>query len=81
MANQEDKKVMNGAGIAELGFPMWPSFNEETLEDVLVPLKNGKVNYWTGPKGMEFEKKWVWNMLFHVQTERLLCILPSAVWA
>lgn len=58
MANQEDKKVMNGAGIAELGFPMWPSFNEESLKDVLEPLKNGKVNYWTGPKGMEFEKKW-----------------------
>lgn len=58
MANQEEKKVMNGAGIAELGFPMWPSFNEESLTDVLEPLKNGKVNYWTGPKGMEFEKKW-----------------------
>ncbi|NJD02919.1 MAG: DegT/DnrJ/EryC1/StrS family aminotransferase [Ruminiclostridium sp.] len=39
-------------------FPMWPQFAEETLKDVLEPLKNGKVNYWTGPKGMEFEKKW-----------------------
>lgn len=50
--------VMNGAGIAEVGFPMWPQFAPETLIDVLEPLKNGKVNYWTGPKGMEFEKNW-----------------------
>jgi len=36
---------------------MWPAFAPETLEDVLEPLKNGRVNYWTGPKGMEFEEK------------------------
>jgi dTDP-4-amino-4,6-dideoxygalactose transaminase len=57
MAEQE-QKVMNGAGIAELGFPMWPQFAPETLVDVLEPIRNGKVNYWTGPKGMEFEKAW-----------------------
>ncbi|HHW48006.1 MAG TPA: DegT/DnrJ/EryC1/StrS family aminotransferase [Clostridiaceae bacterium] len=52
----DNKKVMNGPGIAEEGFPMWPQFAEETLQDVLEPLKSGKVNYWTGTKGMEFEK-------------------------
>ena len=51
-------KVMNGEGIAELGFPMWPAFAPETLEDVLEPIRTGKVNYWTGKKGMEFEEKW-----------------------
>ena len=50
--------VMNGAGIEEIGFPMWPQFAPETFEDVLVPLKTGKVNYWTGHKGMEFEENW-----------------------
>lgn len=50
--------VMNGAGIEEIGFPMWPQFAPETAEDVVEPIKNGKVNYWTGPKGMEFEQKW-----------------------
>lgn len=55
MANKEEV-VMNGAGIAEIGFPMWPQFAPETLEDVLEPIKNGKVNYWTGKKGMEFEE-------------------------
>lgn len=53
-----EEKVMNGAGIADIGFPMWPQFAPETLHDVLEPLKNGKVSYWTGTKGMEFEKAW-----------------------
>ncbi len=57
MANKEEI-VMNGAGIAEIGFPMWPQFAPETQEDILEPIRNGKVNYWTGPKGMEFEEKW-----------------------
>jgi dTDP-4-amino-4,6-dideoxygalactose transaminase len=53
---------MNAAGIVDLGFPMWPVFAEETLEDVLEPLKSGKVNYWTGKRGMDFETKWAkWN--------------------
>ncbi len=56
--SKEKDVVMNGAGIEEIGFPMWPQFNPDTLEDVLEPIKNGKVNYWTGPKGMEFEEMW-----------------------
>ena len=48
--------VMNAAGVAELGFPMWPQFNEKSYKDIQEPLKNGLVNYWTGPKGMEFEE-------------------------
>lgn len=50
--------AMNGAGITEVGFPMWPQFAPETLNDILEPVKNGKVNYWTGTKGMEFEEQW-----------------------
>lgn len=56
MANQD--KAMNATGIAELGFPMWPQFAPETPEQVAELIKSGKVNYWTGPKGMEFEEKW-----------------------
>lgn len=53
----EKEIVMNGAGIEEIGFPMWPQFAPETLQDVLEPLKSGKVSYWTGNKGMEFEEQ------------------------
>ena len=56
--SKEKEVVMNGAGIEEIGFPMWPQFAPETQEDVLEPIRNGKVNYWTGKKGMEFEEKW-----------------------
>ena len=55
MADNKDL-AMNGAGIEEIGFPMWPQFAPETLQDIQEPIKNGKVNYWTGKKGMEFEE-------------------------
>lgn len=35
----------------------WPNFNEEAIKAVEAVLRSGKVIYWTGPKGMEFEKK------------------------
>ena len=41
-----------------MDFPMWPQFAEKTLSEVAGPLRSGRVNYWTGSKGMEFEKKW-----------------------
>lgn len=56
MANEKEI-VMNGAGIADIGFPMWPQFNEKSYEDVVDILKSGKVSYWTGKVGMEFEEK------------------------
>ncbi len=53
----EKEIVMNGAGIEEIGFPMWPQFAPETLTDIQEPIANGKVNYWTGKKGLEFEEQ------------------------
>ncbi|MBR2886266.1 MAG: DegT/DnrJ/EryC1/StrS family aminotransferase, partial [Clostridia bacterium] len=53
---------MNGAGIEEIGFPGWPQFAPETFEEIANPLKEGKVSYWTGKRGMEFEEmfaKWM----------------------
>ena len=35
----------------------WPQFCEEAIRAVEDVLRSGKVNYWTGPKGMEFEEK------------------------
>jgi dTDP-4-amino-4,6-dideoxygalactose transaminase len=35
----------------------WPCLNENSIKAVEEVLRSGKVNYWTGPKGMEFEKK------------------------
>jgi len=57
MANQKDG-AMNGTGIVDAGFPMWPQFAPETPDQVAALLRTGKVCYWTGPLGMEFEEKW-----------------------
>jgi dTDP-4-amino-4,6-dideoxygalactose transaminase len=35
----------------------WPRFDEKAILAVTDVLRSGKVNYWTGPKGMDFEKK------------------------
>ena len=34
----------------------WPQFDEKAIKAVEEVLRSGKVNYWTGRKGMEFEK-------------------------
>jgi dTDP-4-amino-4,6-dideoxygalactose transaminase len=36
----------------------WPNFDEKAIKYVEEVLRSGKVNYWTGPKGMLFEKKY-----------------------
>ena len=35
----------------------WPRFDEKAIRAVEEVLRSGKVNYWTGPKGMEFERR------------------------
>jgi len=35
----------------------WPQFDEKAIQAVETVLRSGKVNYWTGPHGMEFERK------------------------
>jgi dTDP-4-amino-4,6-dideoxygalactose transaminase len=37
--------------------PHWPSFDESAIRAVEAVLRSGKVNYWTGKRGMEFEKR------------------------
>jgi dTDP-4-amino-4,6-dideoxygalactose transaminase len=34
----------------------WPQFDENAIKSVEAVLRSGKVNYWTGKRGMEFEK-------------------------
>ncbi len=35
----------------------WPQFDQKACEAVQRVLQSGKVNYWTGPLGMEFERR------------------------
>ena len=38
-------------------FPAWPHFDEDTIQHAMQPLREGKPNYWTGPRGVEFQDK------------------------
>jgi dTDP-4-amino-4,6-dideoxygalactose transaminase len=37
--------------------PGWPQFSEKAIQEVEAVLRSGKVNYWTGKRGMEFERR------------------------
>ena len=50
--------IDGGPMVWSKGFPMWPSFSEETIRTALEPLVSGKVNYWTGRVGIQFEREW-----------------------
>ena len=46
-----------GAPAVKDKLPPWPSFDEPAIRAVEETLRSGKVNYWTGKRGMEFEKR------------------------
>ena len=36
----------------------WPSFSETAIRAVEAVLRSGRVNYWTGSRGREFEQRY-----------------------
>jgi dTDP-4-amino-4,6-dideoxygalactose transaminase len=44
-----------GARAPRRSFPTWPHFDEDEISAVAEVLRSGRVNYWTGPLGREFE--------------------------
>jgi dTDP-4-amino-4,6-dideoxygalactose transaminase len=56
---------MNGSELAINGGPKavtntlvgWPKISEEAITAVVEVLRSNRINYWTGPTGMEFESK------------------------
>jgi dTDP-4-amino-4,6-dideoxygalactose transaminase len=50
--------INGGSKVFDGEFPVWPSFEESTIQKAMEPLRKGQVNYWTGPIGQQFEKKW-----------------------
>jgi dTDP-4-amino-4,6-dideoxygalactose transaminase len=49
--------IDGGAPLRTEPFPPWPSFPEDVIQAAMQPLREGKPNYWTGPRGMEFQQK------------------------
>ena len=55
---KDDKLAIHGGTPAvKEKLPPWPCFDERAIKSVEEVLRSGKVNYWTGRKGMEFEKR------------------------
>ncbi len=49
--------VNGGKPVRTTPFAPWPFFAEDEIESVTSVLRSGKVNYWTGTEGREFEKE------------------------
>lgn len=47
--------VARSAEAVPVSFPQWPSYDDEEIQAVADVLKSGKVNYWTGDIGRQFE--------------------------
>ena len=58
--------LYGGEKTAHDPFPPWPQFAERTFTSVLEPLRSGRVSYWTGARGREFESRWAsWSGAVH----------------
>ena len=73
--------IDGGKPLNKEAFPMWPSFQKSTITKAIKPLESGLVNYWTGTKGMEFEREWAkWNgAKFAITTSNGTSALHTAV--
>ena len=58
MATGSDKLAIEGGSKAVTNaLTPWPKFSDQAIDSVVETLRSGKVNYWTGPKGMRFERE------------------------
>lgn len=48
--------ILGGNALIGEALPAWPSLDISVLEDIETILKTGEINYWTGKRGMAFEK-------------------------
>jgi len=77
----KDLAINGGKKVFNDTFPGWPQFNPAVYDKVTDILKSGKVNYWTGKVGMEFEKKWAeWLGVAHaISVANGTCALHTAL--
>src|SRR5262245_8887355 len=54
---QSKLAIEGGAKAVSNKLQGWPQFDENAIKAVEAVLRSGKVNYWTGKQGMEFEKR------------------------
>ena len=57
MSDSEKLAIDGGSKAVTNQLIGWPNFDEKAIKAVEEVLRSGGVNYWTGPHGMDFEKK------------------------
>lgn len=79
----EELAINGGNPVIKEPLPGWPWFDDETIKFAMEPLRTGKVNYWTGKLGLEFEKKWAEynNVKFAISTTNGTSALHTALGA
>ncbi len=79
----EKLAIDGGKPVIKEKLPRWPWFDKETIKFAMQPLETGKINYWTGPLGMQFEKKFAeWNgVKFCISTSSGTSALHTALGA
>ena len=50
--------IDGGQPLRSTPFVPWPWFDEEVIEAATQTLRSGKVNYWTGEEGRQFEQEY-----------------------
>ena len=55
--NNQILAIDGGAPVRDTPFASWPSFPQDEIIAATAPLSSGKVNYWTGSEGREFENE------------------------
>ena len=53
----EKRDIDGGIPVSAVTFPPWPFFSDDEVSAVSTVLRSGRVNYWTGDEGREFEKE------------------------
>jgi len=56
--NTRQLALYGGTPAVKDKLPPWPAFDEKAISAVVEVLRSGKVNYWTGRKGREFEQRY-----------------------
>lgn len=69
------RKIVQPPARPTLSFAPWPYFTADEIEAVTSVLRSGKVNYWTGQEGQQFESEFA----KYVGTKRAICVANGTV--
>jgi len=58
LASKQFLAINGGTPTVEKPLPSWPSFGSDEIEAAAAVLASGKVNYWTGEEGRQFEREY-----------------------